>query len=48
MLGRWNASPSKAPHTPLVLSQLVAEFAMLSPRVAEKRHSNVLAHLSSI
>ena len=33
-------------HIPFALSQ--AEFAVLSPRVAQKGNSNVLAHFSSI
>jgi len=35
-------------YIPFILSQLGAEFAVFSPRVAQKGNSNVLAHVSSI
>ena len=34
-------------YIPFILSQMRAEFAVFSPRVAEKGNSNVLAHVSS-
>ena len=43
------ASPSKAPHIFLLYClNWGLSFAALSPRVAEKGNSNVLAHVSSI
>ena len=48
MFGRCSCPPPEegAGHIPFVLSQPRADFAVFSPRVAEKGNSNILAHFS--
>ena len=41
-------SLESAVHTPFVLSQLSAQFAVFSPRIVEKGNYNILAHYSFV